>query len=354
MHRKCQMGLVISLLMVLLVGLAGPLEAQANYRLEGLVTVRSAKAKLTTVDGRVFMLDKLPFIEAAKYDGKHVEIHGSVKQSDTLEVLAVKSIKVIPIDQKKVVLPTSFKPNQRPPRLVSNRNGVMTFGNLRWRMKPGNQPRGMEDHEYRNVMLRPDMVENVYFTLKPFAPEWIAAHALFIFTLKDGALKTTKDETSNGIVLSIEAWQRKDQSYSLKEGFKDIFGVSWILTSFEDYMDEIAYRQDRLVLYPVNMTHQQKAKLLEETIRLSCVDRRGEFYHTVTNNCTNNLVVLMNRVLEPQRKIEMWWLPSMAYNLRATVPVAVPKYLIKKNILINRMREIKAPDARKSIKEMGL
>ncbi|MEW6710707.1 MAG: DUF4105 domain-containing protein [Candidatus Riflebacteria bacterium] len=353
MGKNTRICMTFCLLLILLIGLSGPLEAQANYRLNGLVTVRSAKAKLTTVDGRVFLLDKLPFVEAAKFDGKNVEIHGSVKQSDDLGVLTVKAIKVIDIDQKKVVLPP-YKGHQRPPRLVSNRNGVMTFGNLRWRMKPGNHPRGLEEHEYRNAMLRPDMVENVYFTLKPFAPEWIAAHSLFIFTLRDGALKTTKDETSNGIILSIEAWQRKDQSYSLKEGLKDTFGVSWILTSFEDYMDEIAYRNDRLVLYPVNLSHQQKAKLLEETIRLSCVDRRGEFYHTVTNNCTNNLIVLLNRVLEPQKKVDMWWLPSMAYNLRATVPVAVPKYLVKKKILIDNMREIKGPTASKSIKEMGL
>jgi hypothetical protein len=345
------MGLAVFLI-VLFSG-AEMVLAQANYRLIGMVTVRSAKAKLTTHDGRVFMLDKLPFIEAAKYDGRNVEIHGSVKQADDLEVLSVKSIKVIPIDQTKVVMPP-MKSNQRPPRLVSNRNGVMTFGNLRWRMKPGEQPQNQEEHDYRNVSLRPDMVDNVYFVLKPFAPEWIAAHALFLFTFKDGALKTTKEETSNGIFLSIEAWQSKDQSYSLKEGLKDTFGVSWILTSFENYMDEIAYRKDRLVLYPVNLSPQQKAKLLEETIRLACVDRRGEFYHTITNNCTNNLIVLMNRVLEPQRKIKMWWLPSMAYNLRATVPVAVPRYLIKKKVLKDQMREITHNTARKTVQEQGL
>jgi hypothetical protein len=344
---------LFGILALLAFGMATCLEAQVNYRLEGLVTVRSAKAKLTTNDGRVFQLENLPFVEAAKYDGKTVEIHGSVRQADELGVLTVKSIKIVSPDRQKVVLPP-YKGHQRPPRLVSNRNGVMTFGNLRWRMKPGDFPRGLEEHEYRIAMLQPAKVKNVYFTLKPFPPEWIAAHSLFIFTLEDGALTTTNGESSNGLILSIEAWQRKDQSYSLTEGLKDAFGISWILTSFEDYMDEIVYRNDRLVLYPVNLSQQQKAQLLEETIKLACVNRQGEFYHTVTNNCTNNLVILLNRVLEPQRKIDLWWLPSMAYNLRATVPVAVPRYLIKKKILLDQMKEIKASEARKTIKDLGL
>lgn len=343
----------VALLIVVLVSMVAVAEAQVSYRLEGLVTVRSAKSKLTTPDGRLFMLEGLPFIEAAKYDGKHVEIHGSVRQADQLGVMTVKSIKVIPLDQKKVILPP-YKASQRPPRLVSHRDGVMTFGNIRWGKKPGTFAPGKEEHQYQIARLRPDLVDKVYFVLKPFAPEWIAAHSLFLFTLKDGALTTTKNETSNGLFLSIEAWQRTDQSYSLTKGLKDVFGVSWILTSFENYMGEISNRNERLVLYPVNLTHEQKKKLLEETITWSCVNRQGEFYHTITNNCTNNLVVLLNRVLEPQHRIDMWWVPTMAYNLRATLPVAVPKYLIKKKILVDQIKEIKGPEAAKTIKQLGL
>jgi len=38
MGKNTRIGLIVCLLLVLVVGLSGSLEAQANYRLEGMVT----------------------------------------------------------------------------------------------------------------------------------------------------------------------------------------------------------------------------------------------------------------------------------------------------------------------------
>ncbi|HMM61273.1 MAG TPA: DUF4105 domain-containing protein, partial [Candidatus Rifleibacterium sp.] len=72
-------------------------------------------------------------------------------------------------------------------------------------------------------------------------------------------------------------------------------------------------------------------KLLLESVRQAGVNRSGEFYHTTRNNCTNNLLVLMNKVGD--KKLRFWTIPSMIYNVRATMPTMVPKYLQGKGLI---------------------
>lgn len=355
-HQHKTTSIVAILLFTFSLLICQSVEAQVNYTLEGIVTVQGAQGKLTTGDGRVFKIAGLSLSELTKHDGENVVIEGSVKQADQLGILTVKKIQIKPIDAKKVVLPP-FKQRQRPAKLVSYKNGIMTIGNVRWGQKPAQENMadvGLAEHLFRIIRLRPELVENVYFVLKPFEPKLIAAHALMIFTFKPGAINTTKGETSQGLILTIEAWQRVNQKFSLKDGLKNAFGSSWILTSFEDYMEETRLGKEELVLYPVILNHEQKTKLVEECVKFASINREGEYYNTVTNNCTNNLVVMLNRVLEPKRQVNMWWLPNMVYNLRATVPVAVPRMLMKRGILKNDIYNINQTNSHLSLQEHGL
>ncbi|MBF0406620.1 MAG: DUF4105 domain-containing protein [Candidatus Riflebacteria bacterium] len=349
-------ALLKSFLIIFVLVIASGLQvsAQVNYKLEGIVTVRSAKAKLTTEDGRIFKLVGIDFKDVAAFDDENVIVEGSVKQADQMEELKIKSIVKKPVDEKKVVFP-GFKPGQRTMKLVSERDGVFTVGNFRFRQKPGSYTAGLEEHHYRIARIKPDMIDNVYLVLKPFEPKWLAAHSLFLFTFKGkDAITTTKGETTDGMCLTIEAQQRKDQSFSLADGFKNIFGNAWILTSYEDYMEEIIFRKEELHLYPLVMTHDQKKNLVIECLRIGSVNRAGEYYHTITNNCTNNLLLMMNRVLPEEKRIDMWTIPSMVYNLKATTPVAVPKYLMKKSLIEDKMLTITPDIALKGIKRLQL
>ncbi|NLF97470.1 MAG: DUF4105 domain-containing protein [Candidatus Riflebacteria bacterium] len=342
--------LILSILAVLTAS------AQVNYTLEGVVSLWENHGKLTTVDGRVFRLTGLSSRELAKFENQNVVIEGSIRQADILNTLKVKKIQKKPINATEVVLPL-LKQRQRPAKMVSYANGIMTIDNVRWGQKPGQNnlaDPGLAEHVFRTIKLKPELIENVYFCLKPFKPKLIAAHALMIFTFKPGAIITSKNEQTQGMALTIEAWQRVDQKFSLTDGLKNMFGSSWILTSYEDYMEEIKVRKEEIILYPVILTHDQKARLVEECVKYASINREGEYYNTVTNNCTNNLVVMLNRVLEPKRKVNMWWLPNMVYNLRATVPVAVPKFLIKKGILKNEMKKFDYKTSQLSIAEQGL
>ncbi|PKL49977.1 MAG: hypothetical protein CVV42_04775 [Candidatus Riflebacteria bacterium HGW-Riflebacteria-2] len=333
-----------------------PAVAQVNYTLEGVISLWEDQGKLTTVDGRVFRITGISSRDLAKFENQNVVIEGSIRQADILNTLKVKKIQKKPIDAAQVVLPP-LKQRQRPAKMVSYSNGVMTIDNIRWGQKPGQSnlaDPGLAEHLFRTIRLKPELVDNVYFCLKPFKPKFIAAHALMIFTFKPDAIITTKNEQTQGLILTIEAWQRVNQKFSLTDGLKNMFGSSWILTSYEDYMEEIKVRKEEIILYPAILTHDQKKKLVEECVKYASVNREGEYYNTVTNNCTNNLVVMLNRVLEAKRKVNMWWLPNMVYNLKATVPVAVPKMLIKKGILKNEMKKFDYKTSHLSIQEQGL
>ncbi|MBF0544947.1 MAG: DUF4105 domain-containing protein [Candidatus Riflebacteria bacterium] len=328
------------------------LVAQVNYRLEGIVSVLDAKAKLTTEDGRIFKLVGIDFKDVAAFDQENCVIEGSVKESDQMEELRVKKITKKAIDAGKIVPPV-YKPYERNLKLISEKDGVITVGDFRWRQIVASSTKGCEIHDFQTAQIKPDLVENVYIVLKPFPPKWLAAHSLFLFTFKDGGVVTPKGST-NGMCLSVEALMRKDQDFSLIGGLKNTFGNCWILTSYEDYMDEINYRGEELNLYPVVLDHNQTKQLVIESLRIGGVNRQGEYYNTITNNCTNNLIILMNRVLPESKRVDLWTIPHIIYNFKATAPVLLPKMLLKKGLIEDKNLKITAETARDPMTKLGL
>lgn len=195
------------------------------------------------------------------------------------------------------------------------------------------------DFYWRNVTMKPDMIKEVYFIKKPFPPEWIAAHCLMFFQFEKGGCFDHHGNPMAGVVLTIEAYQRENQSYSLIKGMQKEFDIIWILTSWRDYVLETCkYTDYKLVPYKVLFDQEQKKKLLLEAMKQTAVNREGELYHTTRNNCTNNLVILMNECTD--KKIRFWTLPSMIYNVRATMPTMVPGYLYKKGLLSKAYKTI--------------
>ncbi len=317
--------------------------AQVNYRLTGILEiVRHSSGTypiLRTGDGRLFNLTGMPLAKLTPFDGQHVVVEGTARQADQVIDLKVKSVAATPLDSRAIVLP-SLKAHQTPVKLVSQRPPLYQLANVRWGYIPG-KARTNDNFRFVKATLDTSKVERAYFVLKPFPPEWIAAHSLMYWSLKPGGLVSETGEQASGIFLSIEAYQRTDQSYSLTGGLKNTFGSAWIMGTWEDYTTQSCEVQnEKLFLYPLKLTQGQMSTLLAEAVLQATVNRTGEFYHTVTNNCTNNLIILLNRVLPPDRRINLWIIPSMIYNLRATMPIIVPKMLMKKGLLGEPLPEV--------------
>ncbi|NLI79455.1 MAG: DUF4105 domain-containing protein [Candidatus Riflebacteria bacterium] len=326
-------------ILLALVLLLTPVWAGVFYRVDGVVTVHPEAVTLSTEDGRLFRLD-LAGDAARTWDGKLVRVEGYVAQADELENLAVKSIKALPAPTGQAAPAPAFHIRQRQPHLKAERDGKFTIGNARWGFTVKDNQ--VTAYNWVDATIDPAKVDQVYFVKKPFKPEWLAAHACMLFTFKPGGFVNAAGQESRGLLLSIEAHLTTDQKYDLFAGLKATFGSIWLLVAWEDYAaeacDPVTRGLGKMFLYPFTLSAAQKQELLRVAVRQAVIVRRGEFYHTTRNNCTNNLLVLVNHVIP--KKIKLWTIPSLIYNVRATMPRLVPSYLQKKGLLGKELPEI--------------
>ncbi len=314
------------------------------YSLTGVLSVQDEKVTLNTSDGRIFLL-ALDADKAAKLNGETVFVSAMARASDNLALLKVKHFSRVPVSKEEVVVP--FKASSRPPFLAGTRADGFTVGNVRWSVLG---EKGKIISDWRNTIIKPDLVDRVYFIKKPFNPEWLAAHALMMVTFKPGGLVDAQGNQAKGLVLSIEAYLREGQNYSLQAGLGRNFSIIWSMTTWEAYVRKTCLEDSqRLIAYPVLLSAEQKQALVKEIVAQGTVNREGEFYNTLTNNCTNNLVILLNRVIGPDRAINLWRLPNLVYNFKATMPTRTPAYLIKHGLLGNELPPVTSKNAEAAV-----
>jgi hypothetical protein len=307
-----------------------------HYSVRGILEIRECVSCLYTADGRVFQL-LMSGRAAEKFNGKTVAIDGKVEKSDETDTLKVKKIREIPAEKVEIE-PVEHEEYQRPAKLAKDEKGLLRIDNVRWNIAqdPGaKEPKAQ--HSWESVTVDPAKVLKVFYVVKPFAPKFIAAHTLLAFTFASGGIVSDSGAESSTLVLSIEAYKKLGQTYGLMKTLKKEYDIVWILTTLRNYAElNINFNQSsdsELVVYPVLFDPQQTRSLLEETVRQACVNRQGEYYNTIRNNCTNNLVILLNRVLPEKRQIRLWAVPGMIYNPKATMPLSVVKKLQKKQII---------------------
>jgi len=309
-----------------------------SYTLKGVLSAEEGRVSLNTPDGRLFQLE-LSAKKAGKFDGKTVTVEALARQADDLSILKVESIREYTPKAGEIV-PAPYQPRRRQALLLSDKGGELVMGNVRELRAGLPLP---DSFDWTTAAMRPELVKNVYFVKKPFAPEFLAAHSFFLFTFEKGGLRDGNGRELAGLTLSIESRTRVGQSFSPLTGLKNAFGIIWHLATWEDYSARtIHLEKGHLVPYPMLLSHEQKMNLLRESMTLAAVDRDGEFYHTITNNCTNNLLLIMNRVLPEDRRIKMWTIPYMVYNAKATMPLFVISSLQKKGLLGAEYADINA------------
>ncbi len=309
-----------------------------NYSLKGVLSLTEDGPYLNTADGRLFKLD-LSERKARKLDGRTVVVEAQARQADDLSVLKVGKISEYTPKAGEVV-PAPYQPRRRQALLLENKAGELVIGNVR---KSDAEVPPAGSYDWTTMTVKPELIKNVYFIKKPFKPELVAAHSFLVFTFEKGGLKDAAGREPMALALSIEGKTRVGQSFSPLTGLNNAFGINWSLSTWEEYAARTIYEEKgHLVPYPVLLSHAEKAALLTESMRQAAVDREGEFYNTIKNNCTNNLLILFNRVLPKERQIKMWTIPYMVYNVRATMPLMVIKNLQKRGLLGAEFTDINA------------
>lgn len=231
---------------------------------------------------------------------------------------------------------------QRPAQLVSkDAAGVYKISNFRWGFDEGSTYEKLSP-KWRTATIDTGKVKDVLFIVKPFAPEWIAAHCLLFFVMEDSSPVVSENrETSKGFCLSIEARLQKGQTYSLMQGNFGKFFIVYQLSCVEDYVQICSLEGKRLIPYRLKLTAEQKAAFARYVLDESLVDRDDEKYNTVINSCTNNLFIMLNYVLPPNQQFKEWILKKVLYNLSISMPRTAGKILKKHDLVAETLPVIK-------------
>lgn len=318
-----------------------------NYKLSGVINVVKNTVFLNTVDSRIYQL-LMDAKDARKFDDKSVLIEGKAGKADDVNVIKVKKVTEIPLSDLDLPLP-EYEAYQKAPSLAQEKDGRLKVSNIRWKIEqdPTSKER-KASHSWETATIDPDKVLNAFFVLKPFAPKFIAAHSLYVFTFAEGGMVAEDGQESQSLALSIEAHKKIGQSYGLIKTMKKSFNIVWLLTTWDNYANlNVNFNKSsdtELFIYPMKLSREQTKALLIETVKQACVNRSGEFYHTIRNNCTNNLVVLLNRVVDKDQQIKLWRIPGVIYNLKTTMPLRLAKLLKKKGFISEPMKKVTRQD----------
>lgn len=148
--------------------------------------------------------------------------------------------------------------------------------------------RGEEDYDVRHfdrqVVLSD--VRTVDFIVVPFKETAALAHTMLSFGLADG----------QHLVFSVEARLQQGQSYTPLGGSLNHYELMWVVGTERDLIRlRTEVRDVDVYLYPVNATPEQVQRVFLKAIgRVNEIARTPEFYDTLSNNCTTNIVELIN------------------------------------------------------------
>ena len=144
-------------------------------------------------------------------------------------------------------------------------------------------------------------LESVWFGVDRFTEVEPLAHTFVSFGFSSG------DHRSNYLAFSVETRREKDeQLYSPIRGIYNNYELIYVIADEQDVLSVRSDVRDHVVqLYPVRAAPDRiRAMFLDMLERTNAVRDQPEFYHTLSSNCTNNIVYHTNKVL--QRPISSW------------------------------------------------
>jgi hypothetical protein len=159
-------------------------------------------------------------------------------------------------------------------------------------------------HEERTYNLAD--CQRVDFIVAPFIGMPRLAHTLLSFEFRP------PNGPPQHLACSIEIRKEKGEEYAAWKGSARQYELMYVLADERDVVElRTNFRGEDVYLYRTTATPQQAQMLLVDVLgRANQLASRPEFYDTLTNNCTTNLVQHINRI-KPNR---------LAYDYRVLLP----------------------------------
>jgi hypothetical protein len=134
-----------------------------------------------------------------------------------------------------------------------------------------------------------DKLTGVWFVLTPFSKSWRGpAHSFLTFGFAD----------SQFVSISVEARREPGESYGPLAGLFEQYDLIYVVGDERDVIGQRAAFNDYPVyLYPIRAPRDRVKRVFVEMLaRANRLRERPEFYNTLTNNCTSNVVDHVNGV----------------------------------------------------------
>jgi len=144
--------------------------------------------------------------------------------------------------------------------------------------------RSVSDFDVRWEERRVDLtqLESLWYLVEPFSDWRGPAHTFLSFGFADGQY----------LAISAEIRKERGESFSPLKGILRQYELMYVLGDERDLIGLRAnHRHDAVYLYPIRTTPEKMHALLRSMLaRVNQLAAKPEFYNTLTNNCTSNIV----------------------------------------------------------------
>jgi hypothetical protein len=197
---------------------------------------------------------------------------------------------------EKRIAPSNFRdwrPEQAVLPYVEFQGDQVTVHNVR-NCKYFSNDVYMVDYYDKSIDL--NRVEGVDFIVVPFKGTPALAHVMISFQI------AKPDGTRDHLAVSVETRKERDENYNPVKGSTNAYELMYVVA---DERDVIQYRtnyngEDVYLYHTVASPEASKALLADVLGRVNQLSVTPEFYDTLTNNCTSNIVKHVNRI-KPNR-----------------------------------------------------
>ena len=132
-------------------------------------------------------------------------------------------------------------------------------------------------------------LESVWFIVVPFSKQWRGpAHTFVSFGFSD----------SQYVAISVEARRESGETYGPLTGLFRQFELIYVVGDERDLIGSRAvHGADDVYVYPIRTTPERmRAMFVDMLGRANALASTPEFYNTLTNNCTSNVVDHVNHI----------------------------------------------------------
>ncbi|MES2215797.1 MAG: DUF4105 domain-containing protein [Patescibacteria group bacterium] len=135
-------------------------------------------------------------------------------------------------------------------------------------------------------------LKKVYYVVEPFSGFAGAAHTFLSFEF-DGY---------QFMAISVEIRKEKGETFSALKGLFNQYELMYVIADERDVIKlRSNYRKDDVFVYPIRTTPEKaRALFLDMIARANGIKEKPEFYNTLTNTCTTNIVSHVNKI-SPKR-----------------------------------------------------